>query len=88
MAHGRYTDEETISEMNLMQAAEELVRSNDLYEREFARTGNFLNTWKAAERMWAAEEKLIALFTGGDRKLNCAYSEYRKCLLKHHDPEA
>jgi hypothetical protein len=75
------SDEQTIREMEFLEAAEELVHSNALYEREFARKGDFLNTWKATERMWTAEEKLIALFTEGDRRLNWAYSEYRKRLL-------
>lgn len=82
------SDEEQIREIALLEAAEELVRCNALYEREFARKGNFPNTWEAAERMWAAEEKLIALFTGGDRKLNWAYSEYRKLLLHHQGAQA
>jgi hypothetical protein len=82
------SDEQQIREIEFMEAAEELVRSNALYEREFAQKGNFLDTWKAAERMWAAEEKLIALFKGGDRKLNWAYSEYRKRLLNHHGAQA
>jgi hypothetical protein len=77
-----------LREIEFMEAAEELVRCNALYEREFARKDNFLNTWQAAERMWAAEEKLIALFTGGDRKLNWAYSEYRKRLLHHQGAQA
>jgi hypothetical protein len=82
------SDEEQIREIELLEAAEELLRCNAVYEREFAKKDNCLNTWNAAERMWAAEEKLIALFTGGDRKLNWAYSEYRKCLFDQHGVQA
>jgi len=82
------SDEEQIREIEFMEAAEELIRCNALYEREFAKKDNFLNAWDAAERMWAAEEKLIALFTGGDRKLNWAYSEYRKRLFDQHRAQA
>jgi hypothetical protein len=52
---------------------------------------DFLREWNAAERMWAAEERLLALFTGGvkgDRKLNAMYNQFREFLLHHHDPLA
>ena len=82
------SDEEQIREIELLEAAEELLRCNAVYEREFAKKDNCLNTWNAAERMWAAEEKLIALLTGGDRNLNWAYSEYRKRLFDQHGAQA
>jgi hypothetical protein len=63
------------------------------WHRDFTRNRVTLRTWELAEKMWAAEaeEKLLALFTGGvkgDRKLNAMYNEYRQFLLHHHDPVA
>ncbi len=59
--------------------------------RRFPRPLNiFFNEeqWGALEARNAAEDKLYALFTVGDRSLNWAYNAYRERLLKHHDPEA
>jgi acyl transferase domain-containing protein len=91
----RISDEQTLREMQLAEACEELVAA----EREFAEwdakatqkwahpdadPANLCHWFDSLERRYKADRNLWLLFTGGDRSMrsNCLYNSFRRHLLR------
>jgi len=83
------TDEETLEEMELVDAAVALADAEaNWHKLHHASRKTTVAEWDALESRCQADERLWRLFTRGDRSLNSAYNSYRERLLKEHDPEA
>jgi hypothetical protein len=83
------TDEQTVKEMELVDAAMAYAQAEKLRAR-LSKLKASVAEWNAIDGVHRAEKKLYALFTEGDRsmRMNGMYNQYVKMLVDPPKPHA